>query len=206
MAASKLTQQCWAIAENIGMPYSDSRKAFGAVCDEMMTVKIQRHLALVIAEHVAKWKETGNPYHMDFAFILLAQQGITEGTETMNIEAAAVASARFNGYPAGTAESIKNDIAESAALNFMVNLVIRGMSVADASRKATSFYAMRFPTQKRKKASTLEGYYSKLIRATGLESAMKTAHKTMPVEWDEQWKAIANAIPDCSDELMGSRR
>lgn len=206
MAASELTQHCWAIAEKIGKPYSDSRKAFGAVCDEMMTVKIQRHLALVIAEHVAKWKETGNPYHMDLAFILLAQQGITEGTETMKIEALAAAGARFNGDPAGTAECIKNDDAESAALNFMVNLVIRGMSVTDASRKAASYYAMRFPAQKRKKASTLEGYYSKKIRATGRESAMKIAHQTMPVEWDEQWKAIANAIPDCSDELMGSRR
>lgn len=206
MAASELTQRCWTIAEELGKPVSESQKVYQAICDEMMGVPIARHHALAIAAYVGSWKATRNPYYIDLAFMMLSSLG-GQPTETMLQEDLAARTARFYGSPSGTAENIQNEGAEWAALLFMANLVIRGATCAEASRKAASFYSLRYPHLKRKKASTLEGYYSKRVRKSGLEQDLiRSMERDRQPDWDRQWQEISDAIPACPPDLVGNAR
>lgn len=206
MAASELTQRCWAIAESLGEPISEAQKVFQAICDEMLEVPIERHWAIAIAGYVGEWKKTKNPYYVDLAFMLLADLGGVP-TETMAQEDIAARRARFYGAPIGTPDSIQNECAERATLMLMANLVIRGAKMGEAAKKAASYYHQRYPRLKRKKASTLEVYYSDRIRKSGIERHLQEVNKRSPMpDWDRQWLEISEAIPDCPEELIGNAR
>lgn len=206
MAASERTQRCWAISESLGRPVKASFKAYEAVSDELMDQPIPRHIAMSIASYVGNWKESGNPYYIDAAFMLLAQFG-GKPTETMMMEDNLARTARFNGSPSGTADSIKSQNAEWRALTLMANLIFNGLTLRDASRKAASYYAINYPDLKQKKASTLERFYSQKIRKLGVEEDFfRNWKKNAEPEWLAQWAAIAKAIPECPAELIGNAR
>lgn len=206
MAASESTQRCWAIAEKIGLPVAPRLKVYEAVCDELMEQPVERNAARAIATYLAKWKERGNPFYIDAAFILLAQTGGTP-TETMLQEDTAARAARFHGSPAGTSDAIKNENAEWAALMLMANFIFNGISLGDSARKAAAYYSIKYPDQKRKKASTLERFYTQKIRNPGLEGELFATWGKHPTpEWSAQWAEIAQAIPECPEELIGNPR
>ncbi|MER1948749.1 hypothetical protein [Stutzerimonas stutzeri] len=206
MAASELTQRCWMIAESLGQPPSASRMAYEAIGDELMNQPIQRHIALSIAGYVSEWRKNGNPFYIDAAFMLLYQVGGTP-TETMIAEDAAARAARFNGSPAGTPDSIKNDNAEWSALMLMSNLVFNGVSLRESALKAASYYSIKYPGLKRKKASTLERFYSQKIRKRGVEDDLfRNWRKHSTPEQGAQWREISKAIPECPVDLIGNSR
>lgn len=206
MAASEATQRCWAIAEKLGQPVPPHMKIYEAICDELMAQPVERYVALAIANYVAKWKQQGNPFYIDAAFIVLAKAGGTP-TETMLQEDNAARIARYNGAPAGTADAIKSEDAEWAALILMANLIFHGRTQREASRIAASYYALKNPTLKRKKASVLERYYSRKVRKEGLEDRMFDSwERNSELHWASQWDEFARAIPECPEHLIGNAR
>lgn len=209
MAASELTQRCWEIAEELGKPVTESMKAFEAICDEMMHVNIERAKVLDIAAHVKSWKETKNPHYIDLAMLMMSEAGC-QPTETLATEGNVARLLRFNGSPAGTAASIKNESAEMQALHLMANLIYQGMTLWASAEKAASYYAIKYPSYKQKKASTLERFYTRKIRATGIERDFFHAwNKNMDgkaSEYATYWQAFSDAIPPCPDDLKGNAR
>lgn len=161
-----------------------------------------------VAELVYRWKMEGNAYYMDKVLLLCHRHGITLPPSVI-AEVTAAAKKRYQGGTGAlktTADSIERDANKWQALLLMMNLIYHGEKQHRAGSKAAQ-YMVDVMKVKPIKASTLDKYYVREIRASGIEAEYFESWKR---QFDDQhregWEQIIDVLPEAGGTLKGTRR
>lgn len=195
----------WRIAEDCGLPATESEKVWEMVRAEMRFYCPDFMRGVSIAEHARQWIETRNPFHVDAAVQLCGLVGIAP-PPTLASLVAEVARLRLAGdVRGGTAAKIFREAAKDHALVFMTNLCAAGLTLEQASIKAAA-QLMHPQFGARYNASSLQKFYSKRWRK--MESERREYWNTTDEGAAQlaEWQRIIPSLPDAPEELWGERR
>lgn len=190
----------WESAESCGILVSPTDK----IC-EMIGLEVFHEAGTVpsvqIAGFARAWLATGNSHYLDLATAGCSELEISI-PPTLQIELNKAAKERLEGRQrAGTAAKVLKKMAHDRAMVLMANLKAAGLSLEAAASKAAQHLHMT--SKFRLKAGSLERLY---VRSNGPEMEKKLRDSHPRHGQSEEWKRLAEALPDASDELRGNRR
>ncbi|OQX18892.1 MAG: hypothetical protein BWK76_06335 [Desulfobulbaceae bacterium A2] len=183
-------------------------------------------LSVALATLVYKWKKEQNPYYMDKALMICATWGVIPSPALLEAITEAAAKRYRGGQDVlkATAGSIEREAHKQHAFLVMMNLIFNGETLERAASKTSQWMK---DTRKVKpiKASTLDKYYVKEIRKTGIEKKRFETWSRLVKEYSDeerqQWAQNISLMPeaeyyDCQGDpesleggkkyLKGSRR
>jgi hypothetical protein len=160
-------------------------------------------IAALCRQYAYMWRKEKNPHCADLIAMACQQYNFVPPPSVVKVLAEA-ATARVEGFPAGTAKRLRIENAKHQALRLMANLIYSGDTQEAAGSKAAQWHHDNFPDLKLK-AGTLDQYYRKEYRETGVEGWLFELWNRCP-EIKEQWKAIKDELPFADITLIGSRR
>lgn len=166
-------------------------------------------LSLALADLVYKWKKEQNPYYMDKALMLCATCRVIPSPALLE----AITEAAAKRYRGGqyvlkaTAGSIEREAHKQHAFLVMMNLIFFGAETLERAASKASQWMKDVKKVKPIKASTLDKYYVKEIRKTGIEKKRFDAWRRFEYgdEVRQQWAQIISLMPealyyDCYDK------
>ncbi|GGY82011.1 hypothetical protein [Marinobacter zhanjiangensis] len=160
-------------------------------------------IAALCRQYAYMWRKEKNPHCVDLIAMACQQYNFVPPPSVVKVLAEA-ATLRIEGHPAGTAKRLLAENAKHQAMRLMANLIHSGDTQETAGSKAAQWHHDNFPGLKLK-AGTLDQYYRKEYRETGVEGWLFELWSKCP-EIKAQWKAIKDKLPLADIDLIGFRR
>ena len=154
----------WRIGEEIGCPTPQYLKVYELVLLEMKA-RAPFGSAMLVAQLAAEWIRSSNPSFIDQA-VAICKAAAIRLPDSLLDEVATVACQRISrAERVGTPDRVKIDLAKSAALLLIANLVHTGGTLSEACSKAANWFAITYPELKAIKASTFNVDYANQWRS-----------------------------------------
>jgi hypothetical protein len=199
----------WRIAEKCGDTVHEAAKVWGMLRVEAKFLCADFMGGQAIALHGKLWIERKNPFHIDAAVMLCGKYGCPILPSLVPLVKEVARRRLLGEHLAGTVDQILREGAYDRAFRLMAWLRAADASISQASVKAAHWLGQTpYPL----KASVLARKYSATYRAR--HDGWPSIEEEMIQVWNapeheahrEAWEEAVWALPDASEDRIGSRR